>query len=179
LLSLINDLLDLAKIESGKVQVKFELVNGGVVIEDVAQSLRPLAEAKGLKLEVSIPQGATATLTDRRALSQILINLTNNAIKFTDVGVVLVQMSQSGLDGKPITEIQVRDTGIGIHPEDRGKLFQAFARVERNGRSQKEGSGLGLHLSQKLAQLLGGHIEVESEFGKGSTFKLIIGEGSK
>jgi protein-histidine pros-kinase len=170
-LSLINDLLDLAKIESGKVEVKLEPIDCGNVVHEVADTLRPLAEEKGLRFELRVPQGIFAS-TDRRALSQILINLINNAIKFTPKGTVTVELSQE----KGETTISVADTGAGIGREDQAKLFDAFARLEHAVSSRQEGTGLGLHLSQKLADLLGGQITFESELGKGSVFTFTIRE---
>ncbi len=114
-------------------------------------------------------------MTDRRALSQILINLTNNAIKFTEKGGVRLEVRQHHENGRVRTEISVADTGMGIRPEDQAKLFQAFTRVTTDDARRFEGTGLGLHLSQKLAQLLGGFITLESEYGKGSRFTLVLG----
>ncbi|MBI1878168.1 MAG: PAS domain S-box protein [Chloroflexi bacterium] len=174
LLSLINDLLDLAKIESGKVELKLEPVVCQSVVEGVATTLRPLAETKGLKFEVKTPQRQLVIKTDQRALSQIIINLTNNAIKFTDQGTICLELAQRRANGRKLTEISVIDTGIGIRPEDQAKLFKAFEQVDPSRRF--EGTGLGLHLSQKLAGLIGGHIEFESEYGQGSKFSLVIPE---
>jgi two-component system, sensor histidine kinase and response regulator len=109
--------------------------------------------------------------TDRRALSQILINLVNNAIKFTENGFVRLETRYPAANGRNTIEFSVTDSGVGIRSEDQTRLFQAFQRVD-SGRS--EGTGLGLHLSQKLANLLGGRIEFQSEFGKGSTFTLKV-----
>ena len=164
-LSLINDLLDLAKIESGKVELKRERIVCAALVREVAETLRPLAEQKGLRFTVSAPD-TVAVDADRRALSQILINLVNNAIKFTNDGEVRMEVrSQNGT-----TEISVADTGVGIKPEDQTKLFNAFARLESGSAQREEGTGLGLHLSQKLAALLGGRITFQSEPGKGSIF---------
>jgi PAS domain S-box-containing protein len=168
--SLINDLLDLAKIESGKVQLNLQAVDSCDVVAEVATTLRPLAESRGLTLEVNMPNAPTIVQTDRRALSQILINLTNNAIKFTDTGSVRIDLRCT--DGT--MELTVEDTGIGIDPVDQTKLFEAFARVETSGAEREEGTGLGLHLSQKLAGLLGGHITFTSQPGGGSAFTLWI-----
>jgi protein-histidine pros-kinase len=109
--------------------------------------------------------------TDRRALNQILLNLTNNAIKFTATGIVRLEVGNARSDERAV-EFRVIDTGIGIKPEDREKLFKAFSPLAAPGRS--DGTGLGLHLSQKLAELLGGSIRVTSEFGKGSAFILSL-----
>jgi len=175
LLSLINDLLDLAKIESGKVQVTLEPVRCAEVLEEVAAGLRPLAEQKGLQFEVSLAKHDLVVLADRRALSQILINLTNNAIKFTEKGSVRLDVLHHHSEtGATATHIQVADTGIGVRPEDKMKLFQAFSRVNTEDARPSEGTGLGLHLSQKLAELIGGYITLESEYGRGSRFTLVL-----
>lgn len=172
LLSLINDLLDLAKIESGKVEVGLLPVVCQDVLSEVMQSLHPLAEDKGLHLSVEMPEDPITILTDHRALSQILINLTNNAIKFTQKGSVRLTVSASNSNHDRTIAIRVTDTGIGIKQEDQNSLFEAFTQIRSAARQQSEGSGLGLHLSQKLATLLGGNISVQSRYGQGSTFTL-------
>lgn len=168
LLSLINDLLDLAKIESGQVAVTLEAVKVQEVLSEVYGSLRPVAEQKGLALHLEAPAEAWVVEADRRALSQILLNLVGNAIKFTAQGEVRLGLANND---HGTTVISVTDTGAGIRPEDNATLFQAFARLATSS-SRAEGTGLGLHLSQKLAALLGGTITFHSEFGKGSCFKL-------
>ncbi|HEV8524161.1 MAG TPA: ATP-binding protein [Terriglobales bacterium] len=178
LLSLINDLLDLAKIESGKVELSCEPVDCRKLLEEVASTLRPMAEEKGLGFEVSAPLKELVIDTDWRALRQILLNLVNNAIKFTAEGSVRVEVQQRPVNGLQATEFAVIDTGVGIRPEDQERLFQAFSQVDAHTR-RREGTGLGLHLSQRLAQLLGGQISVESEYGKGSTFRLVVGVPEK
>jgi protein-histidine pros-kinase len=174
LLALINDLLDLAKIESGKVDVSLEPVVCQNVVEEVSAALRPLAENKGLMIEVKLPKEDLAVRTDRRALHQILLNLTNNAIKFTEKGKIRLELGQRQDKGQKITEIRVVDTGIGIRPDDQKKLFQAFSQVDSSPVRRFEGTGLGLHLSQKLANLLGAQITFQSEYGKGSTFVVAL-----
>ncbi|HKW99333.1 MAG TPA: PAS domain S-box protein [Bryobacteraceae bacterium] len=172
LLSLINDLLDLAKIESGKVEIHLEETCCRDVVEEVGTTLRPLAEAKSIELQIVLPENKTIARTDRRALSQILINLTNNAVKFTERGSVELGIEERKQNGKTMAAIHVIDTGAGIKKEDQARLFQAF---ERGAASQRvEGTGLGLHLSNKLAALIGGRIEFQSEVGKGSRFTLVI-----
>jgi protein-histidine pros-kinase len=141
-------------------------------VHEVAGALRPLAVNKGLLFEVTVPEADLVVRTDRRALHQIILNLANNAIKFTDRGRVHIRLGQSHADGRPITEISVEDTGIGIRPEDQSKLFAAFSQADVSVRRGHEGTGLGLHLSRKLAGLLGGQISFRSEFGKGSAFTL-------
>lgn len=172
LLSLINDLLDLAKIESGSVALNLEPVACKEVVAEVVAQLQPAAQAKGLALTATLPAGEVPLVADRRALSQILINLVGNAVKFTTEGRIEITVEQF-LDGeRPRTEIRVQDTGAGIGEEDQARLFQAFARME-SGR-HVEGTGLGLHLSQKLAELLGAHIYLQSQLGRGSVFTLVL-----
>jgi len=176
LLLLINDLLDLAKIESGKVEIIPELVSCQSIVQEVAATLRPMAESKGLKLYFDAPEHDLIVSTDRRALNQIVLNLTYNAIKFTEKGEVRLELRRRAVDGGMQTELSVIDTGIGIKPEDQIKLFHAFTQVDLSNSRRHEGTGLGLHLSQKLAELLGGHITFRSDFGKGSEFTIAIGE---
>jgi len=176
LLALINDLLDVAKIEAGKVDLNFETVDCKVLIEEITASLRPQAEAKGLHFEIRFPETEITVCSDRRALSQIVINLTNNAIKFTERGSVRVSVGKRHVDGKDVVQVDVHDTGVGIAPADQAKLFSAFARVNPASARTSEGTGLGLHLSQKLAELLRGSIGLQSDFGKGSTFTLVLPE---
>jgi len=175
-LSLINDLLDLAKIESGKLDVSEETVHAQEVLREVADVLRPLAEQKGLKFKLELPHDDIVITSDKRALLQILTNLTNNAIKFTERGEVRLQVEKNGTGKKKTVEFKVIDTGVGISQSDQRKLFQAFERVLDRKKHREEGTGLGLHLSQKLALLLGSNIEVESEPGKGSTFMVSFPE---
>jgi protein-histidine pros-kinase len=172
LLALINDLLDLAKIEAGKVELNFEPTVCQEVMEEVADTLKMLAESKGLLFRLVIPTEEITLQTDRRALSQIVLNLVNNAIKFTEKGHVCLQLAPRFADERRIIEISVEDTGVGIQPEDQLRLFNAFSQVDTSIRRRHQGAGLGLHLSQKLAELLGGHITFQSEYGKGSLFTL-------
>ena len=168
LLSLINDLLDLAKIESGKVVLHLEPVNCREVINEVATALAPQAKAKGLRFEVVMPDDDVVVPTDRRALSQIVINLTNNAIKFTEKGFVRIELARPD----DHLELSVADSGVGISEEDQTRLFQPFEQVHGSAKRHFEGTGLGLHLSQKLASLLGGRIVCRSTPGHGSRFTL-------
>ena len=177
LLSLINDLLDLAKIESGKVELRREPVTCQALVQEVLTTLRPTAEAKGLRLKAICPSDDIVVRTDRRALTQILLNLTNNAVKFTERGEVHIELQQAKENGRIDTLISVTDTGVGIRPADQARLFQAFEQVDGAGKERQSGTGLGLHLSQKLAELLSGRIQMKSEFGKGSTFTLVLKGG--
>jgi PAS domain S-box-containing protein len=172
LLSLINDLLDVAKIESGKVEVNTEPVVCQAVLREILTTLRPNAESKGLRVALSIPAEDVVARTDRRALSQILLNLTSNAIKFTERGLVRIELALDPHDDR-VVDIRVIDTGVGIEPEDQRKLFAAFTQVA-HARQRYDGTGLGLYLSRKLAELIGGSIRLRSEPGKGTTFTLSL-----
>ena len=176
LLSLINDLLDLAKIESGKVEINLEPVECQSVVEEVVTALRPAAETKGLTFEAMVLPPNLCVRADRRALSQILLNLTTNAIKFTERGGVSMQVGKRRDGDRMLVEFSVTDTGIGIRGDDQAKLFHAFTQVDAMLRQRDEGTGLGLHLSRKLAELLCGQITLRSEHGKGSTFTLLLEE---
>jgi len=173
LLSLINDLLDVAKIESGKLELNVEPVACQRVIDEVVTALRPTATAKGLVLEARVPIFDVAVLADRRSLSQILINLSNNALKFTERGSVVLQLHERDARTNMV-EISVIDTGVGIAEADLGKLFQSFAQVDTGSKRRIEGTGLGLYLSRKLAELLGGRIAVWSVRGEGSRFSVFL-----
>nr|WP_202413787.1 response regulator [Duganella sp. CY15W] len=175
LLSLINDILDVAKIEAGKVTLELETVQCQEVVKDVVDTLRPLAVQKNLKLEMELADPAIVLETDRRALTQILLNLGNNAIKFTEAGTVRVTLTeQPGEGGKHFIEFSVADSGAGIREEDQTKLFQAFSQLDSTSTRHAEGAGLGLYLCQNLANLIGGSLFFKSDFGHGSTFTLAL-----
>jgi PAS domain S-box-containing protein len=172
LLSIINDLLDLAKIESGNLELQLVPVVCQAIVQEVADALRPLVEGKGLKFSVEALGQEIIVHTDRRALSQILINLANNAIKFTESGGITLALSLA--DGGRSVHLSVSDTGVGITPENQGRLFRAFEQVGEAKDRKFEGTGLGLYISQKLAGILGGAIMMDSAPGAGSTFTLSL-----
>jgi PAS domain S-box-containing protein len=176
LLSLINDLLDVARIESGKVELNIEPIDCAELLEQVAVGLRPLAQDKGLEFAVIVPAQRLEVCSDRRALSQILINLANNAIKFTDHGEVRLQLSRQRENGALMTRFAVIDSGRGIRPGDRERLFAAFEQVDSSTLRPHDGTGLGLYISQTLASYVGAAITFESEFGQGSAFTLELSE---
>ncbi|MGE5385468.1 MAG: PAS domain S-box protein [Betaproteobacteria bacterium] len=176
LLALINDLLNLAKIEAGKVELGLEQVDCRAVVREVVTSLQPDALSKGLTLTVDVPDFECIFMTDPRAVRQILINLANNAIKFTECGSVAIKLSTGMLKGKKTLSISVADTGPGIRPEELETLFEPFVQGQASRRRGVEGTGLGLHLSRKLAGLLGGELIAKSVFGSGSTFTLVLTE---
>ncbi|MBT6045245.1 MAG: hypothetical protein HOG49_00345 [Candidatus Scalindua sp.] len=169
LLSLINDIIDISKIEAGKVEIyvhKFELLS---VVKEVINSFTVLAKEKNLKMDLKMSKKIMVE-SDERRIKQIITNFVSNAIKFTEKGSVNVCVLQNS--GSAI-EISVADTGIGIRKKDMNKLFKAFSRIYIDG-VIKEGTGLGLYLSRKISDLLGCEIKAESEFGKGSVFTLTL-----
>lgn len=168
LLALINDLLDVAKIEAGKEDFAVETVDLCELLREAMSTLQQQASDKGLHVELDACAERLEVQTNRRAVSQIVLNLLSNAVKFTQRGGVRLELSQRSR----LVEIAVRDTGPGIREQDLGRLFEAFSRIGGEGAGQLEGTGLGLHLSQKLAQRLGGHIAALSEPGHGSVFTL-------
>jgi protein-histidine pros-kinase len=176
LLSLINDLLDLTKVESGKVELNFEPVVCQSVIQEIVTDLRPLAQSKNLTFETNVPAQELVISTDRRTLKQILLNLTNNAVKFTEHGGVRLELTRRQMGPQKLIEFSLVDSGIGIHSEDQTRLFQAFVQLDSSAARRYEGTGLGLYLCQKLAGLIGGRIEFESTYGQGSRFTLLIPE---
>jgi protein-histidine pros-kinase len=171
LLSLINELLDLARIESGKIELHIEPIDGAELLEDVVGGLRPLAEEKQIALDVDASSGEVTVVSDRRALKQILINLTNNAIKFTDEGGVCLRASPPEGVGAA-THFDVIDSGRGIEPSDQERVFAAFEQIGACTASPLEGTGLGLYICRTLSSLIGADITFESEVGRGTTFTL-------
>ena len=176
LLSLINDLLDVAKLSANKVTLNLEPVDCKTLVEEVSATLEMEARRKGLAFAVHTPPVDVLLLTDRRALSQILINLVGNAIKFTQQGRVDVVLQDLQLPTGRVVQLHVQDTGPGIPLREQPRLFEAFSRVERADRRHHEGTGLGLHLSRKLAEALGGTLGFDSTEGLGSTFTLQLPE---
>jgi PAS domain S-box-containing protein len=166
LLNLINDVLDISKIEAGQVQTARKSFDMRSVIEAALRSVMPLAAKKGLSLDCVIASDVGVIISDRRRVEQILINLIGNAVKFTERGAVRIECRTS--EGR--LETWVRDTGIGIKAEDVGKLFIPFSQIDTGLTRSHEGTGLGLSICGKLVEMLGGTIRVESEWGKGSKF---------
>ena len=169
LLTLINDILDLSKIEARKIDVTRTAVDLDALAQSLSQTFEPVAEQKQILFRVSKGPGLPAHVdTDAQRLSQILKNLLSNAIKFTERGTVTLEIATAGEE----IEFAVRDTGIGIAPEHQQVIFEPFRQADGTTNRKFGGTGLGLSISRELARLLGGRIEVESAPGEGSVFRL-------
>jgi len=184
LLNLINEILDLSKIEAGRMELSVETVCLSELSERLQASFRHMAEQKGLSFEVRIGEDAPEAITsDRKRIEQVIRNLVSNAVKFTETGGVTVRfgrpaaetdLSRSGLRAETCLAVSVKDTGIGIAPEEQKVIFEAFQQADGGTSRKYGGTGLGLSISRELSRLLGGEIQLTSEPGKGSTFTLYL-----
>jgi hypothetical protein len=170
LLDLINDVLDISKIEAGQLTLMSENFDLRKSIEKAVQIVLPLADKKNLQIHANIGDNVSEMRGDQRRVEQILINLLNNAVKFTNYGEINLHCHT---DKDSIT-LSVVDTGIGIKPENLNIIFDAFRQVDSGITRVQEGTGLGLNITHKLVEMMGGSIHVESEWKKGSTFTVIL-----
>lgn len=176
LLNIINDILDFSKIEAGRMELETTDFDLRQVVENVGALFAERASQKGLELIISIdPNVPTALRGDPFRLSQVLTNLVNNAVKFTERGEITVTVQQIGLsDGRACLRFAVQDTGIGIAPEQQARLFKPFSQADLSTTRKYGGTGLGLAISRRLVEMMGGHITLTSRLGEGSTFEFII-----
>jgi signal transduction histidine kinase len=172
LLQLINDVLDLAKIEAGKIELSPETFSMAKAIEEVCAVVKGIAQKKNVRVTWSVAPGLDSVTLDQQKFKQVCYNLLANAVKFTDPG-GRVETNALLRDGEHF-ELQVRDTGIGIKKEDMQRLFREFEQLETGSARRFEGTGLGLALTEKLVRLQGGSIGVESEFGNGTIFSVLM-----
>jgi signal transduction histidine kinase len=180
LLGLVNDVLDLSKIEVGRMAVDPQLVNLGSLVDAVATVIEPMASAKRLHVDVVVARDLPELHTDPGHVRQILLNLVSNAVKFTERGAVTIVARRQEPDLGDGVVVIVEDTGIGIAREDHDRIFQEFEQVRPSGRgdSLERGTGLGLAIVRKLARLLGGDVQVRSAPGAGSRFILSLPRSS-
>lgn len=170
LLSLINDILDLSRIEAGVIKVEHDEVDLCIIAREIANTVAPDAQAKGLRVEVKCGPDSCMVVSDARKLSQVLLNFSSNAVKFTNEGSITVSVDRA----PEYASISVSDTGRGIPAEEIENIFADFAQGNRRPDQHDEGTGLGLAISRGLADMLGGRIDVVSEVGSGSTFTLVV-----
>jgi signal transduction histidine kinase len=170
LLRLINDVLDLAKVEAGRLELFYETFPIAQTVREAATTLRGVAEKKGITIQLNLPPDLGVITADQIRLKQVLFNLLSNAVKFTDRGEVNVSAAIE--DGQ--LHLAIADTGIGIRPEDMQRIFVEFSQVDASHARRHEGTGLGLALSKRLVETHGGKIWLESEFGKGSVFHVLL-----
>ena len=177
LLGLINDVLDLSKIEAGQLTLSLSDYSLAELVQGVYVAVEPLAAQKNLALTTKVAKGLPVGHGDERRLAQVLLNLVGNAIKFTETGEVAIEASAS--DGA--FRVAVRDSGPGIAAADQAKIFEEFQQVDNTSTRQKGGTGLGLAISKRIVEMHGGRIVVDSELGKGSTFtiKLPVNAGGE
>lgn len=174
LLTLINDVLDLSKVEAGKMQLYLEDVKVIDLIDDVILTITPIVEKSSNEIRVDCPDGIGTIRVDAAKLRQSLINLVSNALKFTNEGLVTLAVGRTTTEQKEWIELSVKDTGIGLTEDQIEGLFQAFSQADASTTRLYGGTGLGLTISRGFCRLMGGDIKVESEQGKGSTFTICL-----
>ena len=177
LLALINDILDLSKIESGKMEMNIETYPIAVLVHDAAATIAPLAEKNGNRIEVDCPSDIGAISTDPRRLQQALLNLAGNAAKFTENGLITLRVRRESVEGADWMVIAISDTGIGMSREQMSRLFQDFVQADASTTRKYGGTGLGLAIARRFCRLMGGDITVESEPQRGSTFTVRLPAG--
>ena len=171
LLSLINEVLDLSKIESGKVELRLSNIILTKVIESLKSTLMPILASRKQSLDIKIEEGLPSVYTDKAKLRQVLLNLLTNAIKFTsDGGKLKIEAIRDGA----WCQVSVIDNGTGIKKEDQERIFEPFTQIDALPEEKREGTGLGLALTKQLVEMCGGKIWVESEYGKGSQFTFTV-----
>ncbi len=174
LLALINDILDLSKIEAGKMGLNLEYFRVDSMVREVLETIKPMAFKNNTKLELAPHKEVGVMLSDITKVRQILFNLISNGIKFSENGSVTVYCKREMLKGKEHIIFEVVDTGIGMSPKELEKLFEEFFQADNSNAKKWSGTGLGLVISQRFAQMMGGNVSVESELGKGSRFIVTI-----
>src|SRR5690606_31798146 len=173
LLALIDDTLDLSKIEAGRMELYLESFDIDELLRQMAATVMPMAVANGNRLDL-LPSHAGTMYADLTKVKQVLLNLLSNASKFTENGVIELSADRELHDGEAIIAFRMRDTGIGLTQEQISRLFEAFAQADASTARRYGGTGLGLALSRRFCQLMGGDITVESEPGRGSTFTVLL-----
>lgn len=174
LLSLISEILDLSKIEAGKMELYVETFDAVALVEDVVATVKPLVTKNANALEVRCPSDVGYIDNDLTKVRQILYNLLSNAGKFTESGVITLEVSRRSVDQREWVRFRVSDTGIGMAPEQASRLFRDFTQVDASTTRKYGGTGLGLAISRRFSEMMGGHITVDSSTGQGSAFTFDI-----
>jgi signal transduction histidine kinase len=169
LLALISDVIDVSRIEANHIELDVKEFDFSDMVRDVRDSFKVAIDEKGLKLVLEVPEKLMVE-SDERRMKQVIMNLVSNAVKFTDEGAIEIQV----VEVHGTVEVAVEDTGIGLKDEDMTRLFKQFSRILVEGRQIEKGTGLGLYISKKVSELLGGEVKVESTFGVGSTFTVVF-----
>src|SRR5256886_13682528 len=176
LLALINDILDLSKIEAGRMELNLETFSIAPLIDEVVKTFETLAAKNGNRIVVDCDPATKAIHADQMRVRQALLNLVGNANKFTERGTVTIRARRREIDNRESVEIAVTDTGIGMTPAQMEKLFQEFSQADSSTTRKYGGTGLGLAISQRFCRMMGGDISVQSEPGRGSTFTIRLPE---
>jgi signal transduction histidine kinase len=172
LLALINDILDITRIEAGRMPLNLAAFKIPELVEEVMSELEPIIRRSNLTVRADMPRALPALKSDRQKVKQIVLNLLSNALKFTPAGTVTIKASYDA-QNRTIA-IAVADTGVGIAVEDQAKVFEDFRQLDSSPARGYGGTGLGLSICRRLSQMLGGTIELESTSGRGSTFTLLL-----
>jgi PAS domain S-box-containing protein len=178
LLALINDILDLSKVEAGKMDLDFVLIDLSALVREVADTVRPLVRSNNNEIELEL-DSSIELLADRTKLKQILLNLAANAAKFTEDGHIAVRTALVQVDDEAFVRLDVSDTGVGIGEKKQESLFEPFTQVDVSSTREHGGTGLGLTICRRFTEMMGGHVRLESEPGEGSTFSVYLPHRNK
>ncbi len=174
LLGLVNDILDLSKIEAGKIRLDVDWVTVEEIVVGVLASTYILIEGKPIELKEEIEPHLPQVYVDRGRIRQVVLNIVSNAAKFTDAGSITLRIRKTTQKGRDYVVFSVKDTGIGIAPENVTKVFEAFRQIDSSTARRAEGTGLGMPISRRLVELHGGELWLESQLGQGSVFSFTI-----
>jgi signal transduction histidine kinase len=182
-LTLINDILDISKIEAGKMQLEMEVFDVSMILDDINETIEPLAARNSNSFTVSVAPGLLPVYADCTRLKQCLLNLLSNACKFTENGEVNFSVHLEHVNGKAFVEFRVTDTGVGLAEEQAARLFQPFSQADASTTRKFGGTGLGLAITKNLCEAMGGSIALQSQLGVGSTFTVrlptAVSDGSR
>jgi len=172
LLTLINDILDISKIEAGKLQLEMQVFDVSMILDEINETIQPLASQNSNKFTIDVAEGMSPVHADYTRLKQCLLNLLSNACKFTREGEVDFSVTQDRVQGQEFITFHVADTGVGLTDEQATRLFQPFSQADASTTRKFGGTGLGLAITKNLCEAMGGSISLESKAGAGSTFTI-------